>query len=613
MDDLGNLIPLTSAIETACTQLEYLSGYEQLEALYYEAHCQKWVLHFKITLSLRSSKIIPSVTQWYALIDPQYPRGSIQLYPDQDRGIKETFPHQSNNNIHERFPWRTGAICTTWDTNTLDRLSDNEEQMTEEVRLYWHITRLQQWLFDASEDKLVRPGDYLELPFVNTLNVSKKIIIYSEEREDLDSWSESESESGYLIFEKNDIYIDSLFITHFLNHQYKPVKENKWGDIVDFKKNEKSIFGVWILLDFKPIIKPWSYPKTFEELETICLENGLNLWEKVYSLMNVFRNQEENFLLIGFPIPEIIGETNQIVKWIAYQVPKLTRKVKKTKGFRKSKSYYWQMDRLNVLKPSRFLQNVHTRNLSKETILSRGSLHKNVQQDKVFLLGAGALGSAIGELLSRTGISQITVCDSDIFATGNLVRHSLGVEAIGGYKAQFLAKKWKSNGIHVKTMAIPKSFPELSEDEIDYMESHQIIIDTTGSDEVIKNLNIFKWNSPKRFVSLSLGFGAKRMFMMLCNKHPFPKQQFIYYMQPWLLLERQENENAKLPKDGIGCYNPLFPARLDDVWIMASIALKEIEKWRLDPLHKNLFIVFEQNNDQDMYQGVSLKQREEFT
>jgi len=71
----------------------------------------------------------------------------------------------------------------------------------------------------------------------------------------------------------------------------------------------------------------------------------------------------------------------------------------------------------------------------------------------------------------------------------------------------------------------------------------------------------------------------------------------------WLEREREELRHTPLPREGIGCWHPIFPARADDVWLAASLALKSLEQatgtapvMRLD--------VFEREEDQDGFQGV---------
>ena len=48
-------------------------------------------------------------------------------------------------------------------------------------------------------------------------------------------------------------------------------------------------------------------------------------------------------------------------------------------------------------------------------------------------------------------------------------------------------------------------------------------------------------------------------------------------VNPYIDQEKERWKGVKLPRAGIGCWNPVFPARADDIWMMTSIAAKEIE------------------------------------
>lgn len=58
---------------------------------------------------------------------------------------------------------------------------------------------------------------------------------------------------------------------------------------------------------------------------------------------------------------------------------------------------------------------------------------------RIFLIGAGALGSQLGLNAARGGIRRITVVDDDFILPHNLARHSLGREYLGYPKAAALA------------------------------------------------------------------------------------------------------------------------------------------------------------------------------
>jgi tRNA A37 threonylcarbamoyladenosine dehydratase len=59
---------------------------------------------------------------------------------------------------------------------------------------------------------------------------------------------------------------------------------------------------------------------------------------------------------------------------------------------------------------------------------------------RVLLIGAGAIGSALGELLVRGGVRDLTVIDSENATVGNLTRHTLTMDEAGNSKAMSVAR-----------------------------------------------------------------------------------------------------------------------------------------------------------------------------
>ncbi|ETT61199.1 MULTISPECIES: ThiF family adenylyltransferase [Paenibacillus] len=602
---------IPESILIGCTQLETVEGYQQLQDLYWYGDFKNWILQFSINVSGVDGQSIPHTTNWYMLIDPLYPRGSIGIYPDKVNSITQTYQHMNENKEVNEIPWRLGKICTDWDNGLLELLSDTEEQMDADQRISWHVERLKNWLLNASNHSLARPGDFFELPHVHFSTELQ--IVFAEEQKNISYWNGMRNRSGWVSLKEISEYQNILFVSAFLDNKSNVIHEYEWGKLVHAGVESKHHNGVWLLLPFQPILEPWYYPKTIKELEAICKKHHFDLWREIYRHMYIFREQEQhNYLLLGFQIPQLVGEQNVIVHWISIEIGKLAKKVNKITGFRRANDFYFQRDRINLLHPDKSLRYVRTENWSKESVLSRGSINEKTHHDGVFLIGAGALGSAIGELLSRIGISKIIVCDKDILKVGNLSRHTLGINHLSMKKAEALSYRINYNNVHTWSVAINSAFPNLSDDEVEVLESQDIIIDTTGSDAVIDHLYSFDWTIPKRFVSVSLGFGAKRMFIFLSNKHPFPRQSFYNFLKPWIELEREENKDIILPRDGIGCYHPLFPARADDIWMMAGLAIKEIEAWWLKPFGPNIFAVYEQQHIDGLSAGVLLKQREVF-
>lgn len=220
------------------------------------------------------------------------------------------------------------------------------------------------------------------------------------------------------------------------------------------------------------------------------------------------------------------------------------------------------------------------------------------------LLGAGAVGSSVAELLGRGNAQRITILDSGRLEVGNLTRHTLDREYLKVYKAAGVANRLNLASPHATVEAINCAFPIIEETEKSYIQQFEIILDCTGSDAVLYHLEHFSWGNAKLFVSISLGIGGKRLFCFTAYGRSFPSTIFRNMLNPWLQKELQEYEGQQLPMEGIGCWHPVFPARVDDVWIMASVAVKHIEALMASPSQEPDFAVFEQIHENGAFCGV---------
>lgn len=70
-----------------------------------------WVLRSRLSPEIKPEGPIPAATDWYVLVDPNYPWGPIRFYPAESEGIIQTFQHQNRNEPGDgSTPWRTGAL-----------------------------------------------------------------------------------------------------------------------------------------------------------------------------------------------------------------------------------------------------------------------------------------------------------------------------------------------------------------------------------------------------------------------------------------------------------------------------------------------------------------------
>ena len=100
-----------------------------------------------------------------------------------------------------------------------------------------------------------------------------------------------------------------------------------------------------------------------------------------------------------------------------------------------------------------------------------------------------------------------------------------------------------------------------------------------------------------------MGLGAKRVYMYLSKtSHPTTKS-FIELCESYSQLDRDECNLGDLPRDGIGCWHPLFPARADDMWMAACTSLKTLETFFADTEHKTLATIFESKKVGGIFAG----------
>lgn len=168
--------------------------------------------------------------------------------------------------------------------------------------------------------------------------------------------------------------------------------------------------------------------------------------------------------------------------------------------------------------------------------------------------------------------------DPDRFSGGNAVRHLLGSESVGKAKVVAMAERVRLACPAVTVHAINQSFPAQDATEVSRLQQCDVIIDCTADDEVPHFLESFDWNGSKRFLSVWLGFGAERLYVFTAYGDGFPYAAYMKRAHPWLVEEKKRLAKAELPREGVGCWHPIFPARIDGIWMLSAMAVKEIEQ-----------------------------------
>jgi hypothetical protein len=140
------------------------------------------------------------------------------------------------------------------------------------------------------------------------------------------------------------------------------------------------------------------------------------------------------------------------------------------------------------------------------------------------------------------------------------------------------------------------------------VESFDIIIDCTGEESVLNTLSSIELKRPHCLISVSVGFGAKKLYINMQNNTIYNFDKFYQFILPYTKYDLENIDENSLPRDGIGCWHPTFPARSDDIWLAASIVVKNIEKYICNEQTKQISLIYEQQ-EYDYYEGFSLIDR----
>lgn len=284
--------------------LESLSFAKLLHDWVWNEEVRRWVLHCRIDIDVQPGSIISKSTDWYVLVEPQYPWGEIGFYPAKENGLTHTFPHQSFNGYgSDKVPWRDGKICLSTSVNALSRNGYDIEPNDVYWRLHWHFERAVQWLIAASFDKLTSPGDPFELPHFPLSSLAT--VAFCEGSESFAQWQNASEQAGIVnliaLRKKPDLY----FVKSFRSIRGKEIFSPTWGRAMTNLKDE-GILGIWVCLKNMPVFKPWQVPSTWEELREICREQEIKLDELLRATAHFIRDRKKHIALIGFPIPAIV-------------------------------------------------------------------------------------------------------------------------------------------------------------------------------------------------------------------------------------------------------------------------------------------------------------------
>lgn len=588
--------------------LDSLSQVEIIDEWKFDNELNIWYLHLKIAIEYKTT-FFPQISQWYIVVDSNYPKGKIKVYPDVKNSITVTLYHQANNSKIERNGlWRKGALCL--EVNTISTFQSEPYSVDE--RLLYHVKRAINWLELAAKGQLVADNEPFELPEFTLSNVLEMQFAFSEDIVTFMQWESTDCRYGIA---ELDVYKSKPFVYYV--KQFKSLNGNiehytQWGKYLSKTNISPPINAPWILLKQPPVINEWQVPETLGDLIDACNSQHIDVMNVLKNVVSKIRDGKRHLLLLGFPVPKTFGGEPEIVFWKALYLPVVSYGKKTAKGFRTNQQGWWLRDKSEVLTRKTKLDWIISENWNQQEISQRGKMNDFLLRKKMLLVGAGCVGASVAEILVRSGVYNLTVVDSDIFEIGNLSRHVLNVGNIGELKELSLCNYLNSLNPHANVEVINDTLTIDEEFKTNIaLDKYDIIIDCTGENSVLDVFQKADFGESHIIVSISVGLGAKHLYMTIMSGSTFYFNSFYKLISPYIQSERDLFDDYNLPRNGIGCWHPTFPARSDDVWLAAATAVKAIENYIITKSQKTLSIVYEQRENDGIFEGYILVDKKE--
>lgn len=536
-------------------------------------------LRFDLTPSgLKASSSIPATTSWYALVEPLYPSGHVEIFPAREGGIEETYPHQLPNEIGVGDdPWRTGKVCLVDTVRGHELAAKRDDPDTAYERLVWHVWRTIGWLQRATHGELLQGGEPFELPVFGQFH-DGPTIAFAEGPDTFDRWQATPQASGIadLVVVRADEDMPTLAVIAWGDHLHRELVRPAWG--AHIARSSVTDRAVWFRFPKLLVRPPWRAPQTWQDVHDFSAEQGVDFSALLRQATATIRDGRPHYVLLGFPVAKVMGSNPSQIHWVAFLLPglsKANRAKTQIPGFRPSTAA-WMVDRREgPLAPEGKLAWVRTENWDSDELAARGQLSPDLAGRSAVMLGAGALGSVVADLLVRAGVHDLTVFDGEKLQAGNLARHELTTLDNQANKSEALAARLNLVSPSARVIAHAEAFPPTEASGIAALQRAEIIIDSTASERVARDLGTFDWNGMRTFASLSFSFGAQDLYVYTTHEASFPSDDFRTAIKPWMDADTRSPE--AFPHEGTGCWSSVFPARADDVALLAAIATRQLD------------------------------------
>lgn len=134
-----------------------------------------------------------------------------------------------------------------------------------------------------------------------------------------------------------------------------------------------------------------------------------------------------------------------------------------------------------------------------------GLLAPELRGCRVAVVGVGALGSFITDILVRSGVRHLTLLDGDVVMPGNLVRHLVGPEAVGRSKVEAVKQHLVDrSGIAVADITVINHALVSGVEAAELLSDHDLVVNATADFATTALLHVTAKALSKRIVSAAI-------------------------------------------------------------------------------------------------------------
>jgi proteasome lid subunit RPN8/RPN11 len=422
------------------------------------------------------------------------------------------------------------------------------------TRLNIEVERIIKWL-----SKYVIKNefdDYYEYPALEPVgNIS---LLFSEKDYMPDRFNGNNF--GIFSYSVLNYYIENNKITGFIG--YIQQIANKEIEFSLHYKNKEKHKGIWVYIDKEPLterkkrITNWNdlysvFPENFDEFFIKFCKNTAN-----YAITP--KNYNPTILIcLGYKIP---SENDYELHWDLVTLPRYDFPRKKNFGNSFLRNYDKQINWEN------------TTNVSYNRFFGRGAISKNIAEKKCLIIGNGAIGSKLAEILIRTGLKNLALSDFETIQPGNICRSIYNFTSVQNSKTIELINLLQNISPFAELQAIDiKPIPKKSDNYVELLNklnSFDLIFDCSANNAMIQILSEGNLKSTVFYISMS----DKSKEMLCLNNYD---SQNIFERRNQLLYYFGNNKTAEF-KEGTGCWHPTFQASYFDINQLLNFVVRKV-------------------------------------